>query len=73
MRQFSTPYATRKQRELLESIGVPHVRGRTSAVAVALIKSAIAAGKLPPDCLADEQKASMPIEDNLAVRKSIRR
>jgi hypothetical protein len=72
MRQFATQYATRKQRQLLQSIGVPHVRGRTRSVAMALIESAIAAGKLPPDRLTDDQKASIPIEQRLAAKKTIR-
>jgi len=73
MRQSAAPYPTRKQRGLLESIGVSHVRGRTRAVAVALIESAIAAGKLPPNCLTDEQKAENPIEQRLAAKKTIRK
>jgi hypothetical protein len=39
---------------------------------MALIESAIAAGKLPPDCLTDDQKASIPIEQRLAAKKTIR-
>lgn len=44
-------YTTKLQRELLESVGVPHEKGRSREKADEMIQRFIDAGKLPKNCL----------------------
>lgn len=44
-------YTSREQREILESVDIPHVKGRSSEEADRLIQEQINAGKLPADTL----------------------
>ena len=44
-------YTTKEQRQILESVGVPHVKGRSYSEAEHLINQFIQAGRLPRNVL----------------------
>ncbi|MCF7848339.1 MAG: hypothetical protein K9M45_05765 [Kiritimatiellales bacterium] len=66
-------YTTRHQREALESIGIPHEKGRTRDEADVMIKSAIERGELPRNCIdpPSEKQIAFLQKHNVQFRNDI--